>query len=178
MSEEQITRETARDCLNSLFDKSQYLIGDGPLVRNNYRRVKEYMAQVEEENEELKRHKEEMLKVRSYIKELESEVEAKTSEEKPIKETNQENKGNSPIGGDAFPTGPVYSKETSRLVHMGGPGMSLQDYFAGKVLQGFCANAETWEMNDKSLAAMAYDLADAMLEEKKEKEKREEEKTR
>lgn len=57
-------------------------------------------------------------------------------------------------GGPAFPfdIGDVYST-----------GMTMRDYFAAKVLQGFCAAPEyNWDENSK-LARRCYAIADAMV---------------
>jgi hypothetical protein len=64
-------------------------------------------------------------------------------------------------GGPAFPTTPEnYDDYTSDA------GMDLRDYFAAKVLQGFCAAPEfNWD-DEKRLAKRCYDIADAMLAER------------
>lgn len=51
-------------------------------------------------------------------------------------------------------------------MHKPQEGMTLRDYFAAKVLQGFIAYATVKGVNmpsDDELASSAYDLADAML---------------
>ena len=55
----------------------------------------------------------------------------------------------------AFPTGTGVTPYN--------PGMTLRDYMAAKVLQGFCASPTGMEWANNRLAAEAYDLADAML---------------
>jgi hypothetical protein len=64
-------------------------------------------------------------------------------------------------GGPAFPTTPEnYDDYTSDA------GMDLRDYFAAKVLQGFCAAPEfNWD-DEKRLVKRCYDIADAMLAER------------
>ena len=56
-------------------------------------------------------------------------------------------------GGPAFPT-------------MEDDGITLRDYFAAKVLQGFCAAPDfTWD-DEERLAKRCYEFADAMLAER------------
>ena len=45
-------------------------------------------------------------------------------------------------------------------------GMTLRDYFAAKVMQGACANADWAAEDDAHLARRAYQRADAMLKER------------
>lgn len=65
-----------------------------------------------------------------------------------------------------------------RADSFGQEGMTLRDYFAGQALQGFCSNPE-WVKNARELkvkpadnqenhAIAAYQMADAMLKERKE----------
>lgn len=57
---------------------------------------------------------------------------------------------------------PAFPVESHNQVYS---GMTLRDWFAGQALKGMCPNpeiGETWE----SLAADAYDAADAMLKER------------
>jgi hypothetical protein len=64
---------------------------------------------------------------------------------------------NKPTGGPAFPLqsiGPEFEPGYS--------GMTLRDYFAAKVLQGFCAGAEVGDDIDE-LPKLSYMMADAML---------------
>ena len=44
-------------------------------------------------------------------------------------------------------------------------GMTLRDYFAAKAMQGSLANTEV-TMTNESMAQWAYDMADAMLQER------------
>jgi hypothetical protein len=61
-------------------------------------------------------------------------------------------------GGSAFPV----ADDASDM-----PGMTLRDYFAGNVLQGFCA-APVFDWDSKELLAKScYEMADAMLEARK-----------
>lgn len=77
---------------------------------------------------------------------------------------------NSPDGGPAFPM--------SDLSGYGiGPeypacGMSLRDWFAGQAMAAFAINPSAYESvrDDPSCAARAYDLADAMIAEKRRRE--------
>lgn len=69
-------------------------------------------------------------------------------------------------GGPAFPVSdmasasPMTISESVSLAR----GMSLRDYFAAKVMQGFCADHTRDQLkNPSSLAIFAYELADAML---------------
>ena len=48
-------------------------------------------------------------------------------------------------------------------------GMSLRDNFAGRALQGICASGPSNDFTNKMIAAEAYKLADAMLEERNKK---------
>jgi len=43
-------------------------------------------------------------------------------------------------------------------------GMTLRDYFAAKAMQGFIADGAAPEVSKTTIAAMAYAMADAMLE--------------
>lgn len=45
------------------------------------------------------------------------------------------------------------------------PGMTLRDYFAAKVLEGYWANPES-SMKNEELAKSAYAAADALLAER------------
>lgn len=45
-------------------------------------------------------------------------------------------------------------------------GMDLRDYFAAKALQGICASGPGISFSNTRLAKEAYDLADAMLEQR------------
>lgn len=44
--------------------------------------------------------------------------------------------------------------------------LTMQDFFAAFALQGICASGPTSDWSNKRLAAEAYDLAAAMLEER------------
>lgn len=65
-------------------------------------------------------------------------------------------------GGPAFPQGQAVG-EISKLEG----GMSLRDYFAGKVVQGFMAgyysSPESCGWSNEDIAKEGYKLADAML---------------
>jgi hypothetical protein len=70
-------------------------------------------------------------------------------------------------GGAAFPLLQHYADASGAVadVQVTTKGMTLRDWFAGMALKGMCPNpeiGETWE----SLAADAYDAADAMLNER------------
>jgi hypothetical protein len=70
-------------------------------------------------------------------------------------------------GGPAFPQPDAYFKDGS--VALGQFGMSLRDYFAAKVLQGFAADPSLSGPSGPStreIAARAYSVADAMLAER------------
>jgi len=61
-------------------------------------------------------------------------------------------------GGPAFP---AHHFDLAENEH----GMTLRDYFAAKVLQGFCAAPDfTWD-DEERLAKRCYGIADAMLAE-------------
>lgn len=71
-------------------------------------------------------------------------------------------------GGPAFPVstgmGPLSANSAS-------PGMSIRDWFAGKFMQGYLSQDEYggWGTvaRQQGLASMAYDMADAMIEQSK-----------
>lgn len=68
-------------------------------------------------------------------------------------------------GGPAFPgLWDEHRVDGSRL-RQKLPGMSLRDYFAGKVLEGLCANGARVQVNgeDVSHDVAAYRIADGML---------------
>jgi hypothetical protein len=65
------------------------------------------------------------------------------------------------VGGPAFPLDLTVDGD-----HRWGYGMTLRDYFAAKAMQGFMGsswNNKTFE----SISTKAYQIADAMLEERK-----------
>ena len=66
---------------------------------------------------------------------------------------------NTNTGGPAFPT-------TKPLEHWGDPnqGMTLRDYFAAKVLQTYLADPAFSNVTQGTIARLAYDMADSMLE--------------
>ena len=65
-------------------------------------------------------------------------------------------------GGPAFPCANDAEKTYGWIF----AGMTLRDYFAAKVLQGFCAAPEfNWD-DEERLAKRCYDIADAMLAER------------
>lgn len=80
-------------------------------------------------------------------------------------------------GGPAFPrpishdavTGDVKLHRGDRVEYADEQdGMTLRDYFAGKALQGLCANTLAWEscrIGELTVQALGY--ADAMLEARK-----------
>lgn len=65
-------------------------------------------------------------------------------------------------GGPAFPQNLAFNP-------MGGPGMSLRDYFAGQALSGYAGRAAmTGEMTRQVAdSGVFYDIADAMLRARK-----------
>lgn len=64
-------------------------------------------------------------------------------------------------GGPAFPVTP---DNDVRMNGSGGTGMTLRDYFAAKVMQGFVTSAPWDEAFDHlDSAKAAYEIADAML---------------
>ena len=72
-------------------------------------------------------------------------------------------------GGPAFPK-QIEVNPNNGLIKWGADGMSLRDWFAGKVLQGELAsqNAETGEWpegHEFGLAKRCYKIADAMIKE-------------
>lgn len=73
-------------------------------------------------------------------------------------------------GGPAFPQ--VDLKDAyGMLVPDRQSGMTIRDWFAGKVMQGIWSNASALAQmpkgaEAKSIASVAYEMADAMLEER------------
>ena len=65
-------------------------------------------------------------------------------------------------GGPAFPQG----KGAGDMWVTDG-GMTLRDYFAAKAIAGICAHRDSWGLTSPhALAALAYNIADAMLAER------------
>ena len=80
-------------------------------------------------------------------------------------------------GGPAFPAIKIVDGDNynpPRRYHM--PGMTLRDYFAAKAMpimwdaydKGYCGLNDKDEPNMKTMAAGAYQMADAMLKARKE----------
>lgn len=75
-------------------------------------------------------------------------------------------------GGPAFPTADVYSPQ-GQVMAPGDPGMSLRDYFAASAMQALTPGAysgakeRTVKECESNLARVAYTIADAMLEARK-----------
>lgn len=67
-------------------------------------------------------------------------------------------KGNEP----AFPFLDIDSDGESQTWY----GLTIRDYFAAKAMQGFTANGDQTEMYYRQISEAAYQLADAMLEER------------
>lgn len=65
-------------------------------------------------------------------------------------------------GGPAFPTESEHQSGASRYHY---EGMTLRDYFAAKALQGILSDPTVDNMAD-CLAKIAYELADAMINER------------
>lgn len=66
--------------------------------------------------------------------------------------------------------GPAFPREDYQGGGMGQTGMSVRDYFAIEALGGLLASADGGEensINDKAFARAAYQLADAMLAERR-----------
>ncbi len=74
-------------------------------------------------------------------------------------------------GGPAFPRthseaeGPVGSMDAQK-------GMTLRDWFAGQAISGLTANAR-FSNTARDVERLSYEIADAMIEEKAKREKRE-----
>jgi hypothetical protein len=69
---------------------------------------------------------------------------------------------NKPNGGPAFPATAEHG------LNSGEPGMTLREYYAGKALQGFCANPNcdpTTQEHFDNLAKDARCAADTLLKE-------------
>lgn len=65
----------------------------------------------------------------------------------------------------AFPV-PSYVNVAGETHDSSIQGMDLRDYFAAKALTGLLAEANM-DYNDAAIAALAYNLADAMINERK-----------
>lgn len=66
-------------------------------------------------------------------------------------------------GGPAFPTPWAAGTATEG-------GMTMRDWFAGQAMQGMLASANSggrWDADHDILTGEAYDIADAMLKERK-----------
>jgi hypothetical protein len=61
-------------------------------------------------------------------------------------------------GGPAFPTGAINKNGVRE------DGMSLRDWFAGMAMQGMASAPDNW--NHKDIPPLAFDIADAMLQER------------
>jgi hypothetical protein len=67
-------------------------------------------------------------------------------------------------GGPAFPrVHPADVDGSVDIYH----GMTLRDYFAAKAMQGLLAADTAWSMPAETVAELAYEQADAMLEARK-----------
>ena len=70
-------------------------------------------------------------------------------------------------GGPAFPFGQTDSESGQLVNGWGAEGMTLRDYFAAKAIAGICAHRDSWGLTSPhALAALAYNIADAMLAER------------
>ena len=67
-------------------------------------------------------------------------------------------------GGPAFPIRASFGPNPD-AAHFAGFGMSLRDWFAGQVMVGL-TSAGAWRGAYTKVARAAYELADAMLEER------------
>jgi hypothetical protein len=68
---------------------------------------------------------------------------------------------NTNTGGPAFPSS-EYDPRYNRHVAIG--GMTLRDYFAAKVVQTYLADPAFSNVTQGTIARLAYDMADSMLE--------------
>jgi hypothetical protein len=62
-------------------------------------------------------------------------------------------------GGPAFP---AQHFDLAEHEH----GMTLRDYFAAKAMQAYINRPEATEVQDRMIAKCAYDMADAMIQER------------
>ena len=73
---------------------------------------------------------------------------------------------NSKHGGPAFPI-PLQPGQSFKEHGGEVDGMTLRDYFAAKAIAGICAHRDSWGLTSPhALAALAYNIADAMLAER------------
>lgn len=70
-------------------------------------------------------------------------------------------------GGAAFPEGVAITPMGD--MHVGDPGMSLRDWFAGQVAAGSSVSLDI--ADQEKFAAYCYAVADAMLAERKKEDK-------
>jgi len=75
-------------------------------------------------------------------------------------------------GGQAFPTEFYETEHGDRVqTFAGSPGMTLRDWFAGQAINGMLANGlgpnSQWTDDPPSAARWAYEIADAMIAERK-----------
>jgi hypothetical protein len=63
--------------------------------------------------------------------------------------------------------GPAFPVPANEPIHSGTTGMTLRDYFAAKAMQGLLAADTGCAMPAETVAELAYDQADAMLEARK-----------
>lgn len=74
-------------------------------------------------------------------------------------------------GGQAFPGKPFeasYMGQDGKMHPLYAPGMSLRDWYAGMALNGLCASPDNRLLKGRDqFAAVAFVLADAMLEARK-----------
>jgi hypothetical protein len=64
---------------------------------------------------------------------------------------------------DGSPAFPVNEKCADGTHHQTFMGMTLHDWFAGKVLQGICSHHDTWGLTDEQIIYKALRLASIML---------------
>lgn len=72
-------------------------------------------------------------------------------------------------GGPAFPFGQISEKTGQPINGYFNEGMTLRDYFAAKAMQSLLNSGyeDGFEEDCKGLATLAYEIADAMLAERK-----------
>jgi hypothetical protein len=69
-------------------------------------------------------------------------------------------------GGHAFPHQLDIPNEDGINIRHRSRGMTLRDYFAAKAMQAYINRPEATQVQDRMIAECAYDMADAMIQER------------
>ena len=69
-----------------------------------------------------------------------------------------------PDGGPAFPVAENFDESRGEYTRYGTEGMSLRDYFAAKIINGYTSDPTSTNRPFAEVAEWAYKFADAMIE--------------